>query len=378
MRRRLVPAALLGALVAGPLAAAPAQAAAVTFAFGGTTSYGTMTVDNGTNTGSIPAGTAYSGVLAYDTAQVSRAPYAGGLHTTYGFTDLALTIGTSTVHVGPGVVDVYDDLGPNASYPAGDAVYVNFTRPAPPSGLLAGADFTWIGLGFTDASGRAVTAGALPDLSTAAWTEAFSEFGYGTKGTPTGAGYTAHLQPLTTTVAPPPADPVDFTLDLPAGVVGEPYSATLPAATGGAGSFAYAATGLPPGLALAGDVVAGVPTTAGTYDVTVTATDAAGASATSTTSVVVAPAPVPPTPTTTGPKLEGKGRVTAIGAGYSSLTIGSTVVVWDASTRIEVHTGSGGTTDVIGAAVKVGAKAQWKGRRIAGTSTVLLSKLEIG
>ena len=378
MRRRLVPAALLGALVAGPLAAAPAQAAAVTFAFSGTTSYGTMTVDNGTNTGSIPADTAYSGVLAYDTTQVSRVPYAGGVHATYGFTDLALTIGTSTVHVGPGVVDVYDDLGTNASYPNGDSVYVNFTRSVPPSGLLAGAEFTWIGLGFTDSTGRAVTGGALPDLSAAAWTDAFSEFGYGTKGTPTGAGYTAHLQPLTTGPVTPPAEPVAFTLVLPAGVVGTAYTATLPSATGGAGSFTYAATGLPPGLALAGDVVTGTPTTAGTYDVTVTATDSAGASATSTTSVVVAPAPEPPTPTTTGPKLEGEGRVTAIGAGYASLTIGTTVVVWDASTRIEVHTRGGGTTDVIDAAVKVGAKAQWKGRRIAGSSVVLLSKLEIG
>lgn len=378
MRRRLVPAALLGALVAGPLVATPAHAASVALDYSGVTS-GAMSVDNGTSTGSLPAGTAYSGSLAYDTTQVSSSAYAGGTRTTYRFTELVTTVGGSTVRSGPGTVDVFDDLGTNTSYPAGDSVYVNFTGSVAPSGPLAGAAFNWIGLAFLDSTGRAVAGGALPDLAAAPWTSTFSEFNYGTLGTPWGAGNTSHIQPMTPQrVVPPPVDPIVLAPALPSGVVGLAYSATLPPATGGTGSFTYAATGLPPGLTLVGDLVAGVPTSAGSYPVTVTATDSAGTSAAATVTVVVAPAPVPPSSGTTGPRLEGKGRVTAVAADLSSLTIGSTVVVWDASTRIEVHTADGGSVDVVDAAVRAGAKAQWAGRRVAGSTVVLLTQLEIG
>lgn len=62
---------------------------------------------------------------------------------------------------------------------------------------------------------------------------------------------------------------------LPDGVTNAPYSATLPAATGGTGSFTYSATGLPAGLTLTGNVISGTPATAGLSTVTLTATDSA-------------------------------------------------------------------------------------------------------
>ncbi len=59
---------------------------------------------------------------------------------------------------------------------------------------------------------------------------------------------------------------------MPSGSVGSPYSLTF-TATGGAGPYAFTYTGLPPGLAGAGGVVSGTPTTGGAYDVEVFATE---------------------------------------------------------------------------------------------------------
>jgi len=66
------------------------------------------------------------------------------------------------------------------------------------------------------------------------------------------------------------------TASLPGGTVGSPYSATL-AASGGAGSNRWAATGLPSGLTMsAGGIISGTPTAPGLSVVAVTVTDAAG------------------------------------------------------------------------------------------------------
>ncbi len=453
MFRRLVPAALVTVAAAGLIGVAPAQAATDTLTFTGVTSYGAMTVSNGTSTGSIPGGTGYTGSLTYDAATASSGTFAGGTHSTLRFSDLAMTVGASTTHTGAGVVDVYDNLLSNSSYPVGDSVYVNFTGSVAPSGPLAGADFNWMGLAFLDSTGRAVSAGLLPaDLSGPAWTSTFSEFNYGTTGTRWGAGNTSRIQPMTpASGTPAPSVPcagsdaavsavaprtpgflvvgsganlldhlrttdltpasttflggtttfdqaglivawqgvvapdgchltsltvspsVQFaTTSLPAATVGAPYVAPV-AAQWGVKPYLVSMTGLPSGLSYDGTAISGTPTTAGTFPVTATVTDGVGGTSTATWTLTVAPG----APVTTGPRLEGEGRITRIGDGLSSLTIGTTTVVWNAATAITVNTHDGELA-VVDSSVKVGMKAQWSGRRLAGSTVVLLTHLEIG
>ncbi len=451
MLRRLVPATILAAVAAGLVGVVPAQAATTTSTYTGVTSDGAMSVSNGTSTGSLPGGTAYAGSLTYDAAVVSSGPYAGGTHSTYRFSDLAMTVGGSTVHTGPGVVDVYDNLTTNASYPAGDSVYANFSGSVAPSGPLAGADFNWVGLAFLDGTGRAVSAGLLPaDLSTPAWTSTFAEFNYGTRGTRWGAGNTSRTQPMTPSAGTAPAVPctgtdavvtasspatsgllvvnggaslldhlwttdltpaattflggtttvdqaglvlgwqgevaadgchlsgltvspgVRFaTTSLPDATVGAAYSAPV-SAQWGVKPYVVSMAGLPSGLSFDGATLSGTPTTAGTFAVTGTVTDGVGATSTATWALTVSGATA-----TTGPRLEGHGRITKIGDGFSSLRIGSTTVVWNDATVIKVETPAGPQT-VVDAAVTLGMRAEWAGRRLAGSTVVLLTRLEIG
>ncbi|MEQ1635448.1 MAG: putative Ig domain-containing protein [Methylococcales bacterium] len=69
---------------------------------------------------------------------------------------------------------------------------------------------------------------------------------------------------------------ISFAPTLPDGVFNTPYSATLPAATGGSGGFTYTQTGLPNELTLIGDTISGTPTQTGTYSINITATDSVG------------------------------------------------------------------------------------------------------
>lgn len=199
------------ALVFIPVSSAGAATTTATSTFTGTIT-STMRVNNGTNVGSIPAGTPYSGTLTFDGAQTpTPVAYGGGTHTVYAFTNLAFTIGTSTANSGPGRIDVYDNLTSAQGYPNGDSLYVNFAGVAP-NGLLAGAAFNWMGLALLDPAGNAITGGTIPaGLSTASFPTHFSEFNFGTLGTPWGAGNTSMIQGLTSlsttggTTNPPPA-----------------------------------------------------------------------------------------------------------------------------------------------------------------------------
>lgn len=301
MRSTFKPLILAGTAIAVALAGTPMAAHAASgpasVSFAGTIS-STMSVNDGTNTGSVPAGTPYTGTFSYDSAQVpTPVAYGGGTKTTYAFTTLTFTIGTSTATSGPGRIDVYDNLTSAQGYPNGDSVYVNFAGVAP-SGLLAGAEFNWMGVALLDSSGAAITGGALPaTLSIASFPTHFTEFNFGTLGTPWGAGNTSMIQSLTslatdgTTPPPPPPAAISFAPGLPGGTVGAWYSTTFADAAGGTGAFTYSATGLPPGLALSGTTVSGTPTVAGTYPVTLTATDSSGAAASASLSVDIAPAP---------------------------------------------------------------------------------------
>jgi hypothetical protein len=269
------------ALLPGQPAGAATGTATVTFA--GTIT-GTMKVNNGTNTGMIPAGTAYTGTLTYAADQApAPAAYGGGSKTVYAFDNLAFTIGASTANSGPGRIVVHDNLLNAQGYPNGDSIYVNFAGVAP-SGLLAGAAFNWMGLALLDPTGAAVSGGVLPaNLDIAKFPTRFSEFNFGTLGTPWGAGNTSMIQGLSSlstsggVVTPPP---ITFAPSLPDGTVGVAYSASFAGASGGTPPFTYSAAGLPAGLSLSGTTVSGTPSVAGDYTVNLTATDAANQSST--------------------------------------------------------------------------------------------------
>lgn len=210
IRTFLATAALTGILAVLVPSTTAGAATIATSTFSGTIT-STMSVNDGSNIGSIPAGTAYTGTLTYDASQAPvPAAYGGGTHTTYAFDNLAFTIGTSTANSGPGRIDVYDNLTGAQGYPNGDSIYVNFAGVAP-SGLLAGAQFNWMGLALLDSSGVAVTGGALPaNFSLSAFPTHFSEFNFGTQGTPWGAGNTSMIQSLTafdTSGTTPPPSP---------------------------------------------------------------------------------------------------------------------------------------------------------------------------
>ncbi|HEY0520336.1 MAG TPA: putative Ig domain-containing protein, partial [Ilumatobacteraceae bacterium] len=115
-------------------------------------------------------------------------------------------------------------------------------------------------------------------------------------GTPTAAGTYAFL--ATAFDATKAAASADVTVtivaalaistpSLPNGQVGVAYATTTLAATGGTPPYTWAASGLPPGLALNGSTIAGTPTVPGTYNVVVTATDSSAASVQATYSVTI-------------------------------------------------------------------------------------------
>ena len=113
------------------------------------------------------------------------------------------------------------------------------------------------------------------------------------------------------------------TTSLPSGTVQVLYDAK-PAATGGITPYSWTATGLPPGLTIAPATgeISGIPTTAGTYNVSVTVKDSANQSVTAQfPNVVIAPAQ--PTVTSATPNPFPGGTLTVNG---TNLTSGMTVL----------------------------------------------------
>jgi alpha-tubulin suppressor-like RCC1 family protein len=103
--------------------------------------------------------------------------------------------------------------------------------------------------------------------------------------------------PVTTTIMPPPSVRSET---LPAGQVGVPYSA-LVQGIGGVTPYTWAASGLPPGLAInqTNGTISGTPTTTGSYTPTITLTDNydSQASIQLTTTITASNEPSPPNET---------------------------------------------------------------------------------
>ena len=131
-------------------------------------------------------------------------------------------------------------------------------------------------------------------------------------GTPTATGTYSVTVTVTDTASPAQTAmaTLSLTVSAPAlsittsslgnGIVGTAYTATV-AATGGAGTDTWSATGLPAGLAMsAAGTISGTPTASGTFSVAVTVSDTASpvqtASATFSVSIIAAAVVTPSTP----------------------------------------------------------------------------------
>lgn len=153
-------------------------------------------------------------------------------------------------------------------------------------------------------------------------------------GSPNG---TAAFAASGTTTTTPPATPAPVAVTAPGnqtGTVGTATALTL-RATGGSGTYTWAATGLPAGLSLNAStgVVSGTPTAAGTATVKVTATSGtSSASATFTWTVAAAPPP----PACTAAQLLGNGGLESGGANWTA-TAG---VVSSTADGEKAHTGT--------------------------------------
>jgi uncharacterized repeat protein (TIGR01451 family) len=199
----------------------------------------------------------------------------------------------------------------------------SFTASTPTDSAMVGApyDYTFAASGIPDPS-FAVDNGRLPagltldpltgrlsGTPTTTGTFTFTISANNTVGSP------ATTPSLTITVAPP-ATPAAFTAASPPSPVteGGAYSYAFAASGNPAPTFAVASGELPPGLGLdpTSGVLAGAPSTPGTYTFTVSAANGIGApDVTGSLSVVVNPAPVAPQFTAASPNPNA-----TVGAGY--------------------------------------------------------------
>lgn len=296
-----------------------------------------MAVNNGTHIGTLPSGTPYTGTVVFDDAQVvTPAPFSGGTQSVFTFTRMTFSAAGSTVSFGPGQILVHNNLTTNTSYPAGDSVYINIpssvTTAVPPGGLIKGADFNHIFLGFVDYSGTAVTQSATPpQLNFGSFGSSFVEFNYGTLGQAWGAGNTSMLQFLSSVTfagSGNPAQPPSIsTSALPPGVVSVPYSAAITASAPNNDPISLSISGAPSGLALSGSAIAGVPLAVGTSNVTITATD----TVTNLSTSVTLPLTINPAPITFAPTLPAGILNAAYSATFSPATGGSGLFSYSAS-----------------------------------------------
>lgn len=166
-----------------------------------------------------------------------------------------------TVVIHPALVATWPDAVPNVQVGVSSTTTLTATAGAAP--------YVWTSTGLPPGLSLNPSSGVLSGTPTAAGT-------YAVVITVTDALGAASTKSFTITVNPP------FTATwplLPGGQVGVTYSTTSVVATGGTTPYTWSATGLPPGLTLgsATGTIAGVPTTAGAFTVTITGTDALGA-----------------------------------------------------------------------------------------------------
>jgi hypothetical protein len=175
------------------------------------------------------------------------------------------------------------DAGAPATFPAGDAAVYNFTTTGCTGGPL---QWRLVAGGIpTDMSGpnfQGQTAGNLIGTPTLEGTYTFTV--QATDGT--GATDT---ETFTITVTAPRPLTITNAGAQPAATVGQSYCCVRPAADGGVPGYTWTlrSGALPPGLQLSRGVIAGTPTTRGTFSFTIRAADSRGTTADATFSITV-------------------------------------------------------------------------------------------
>ena len=162
---------------------------------------------------------------------------------------------------------------PNANTPAG-LLIINGTQPFTTTGTTTTVPVT---ITYSAAVANSLPPGAYGGTVTVAVTQA---------GTTTSPQFISIPWTLLIEASITPAS-------LPNGQVGVAYSAQV-AGHFGVAPYTWLASGLPPGVTLAGSTgaLSGTPTTAGPFNITVTATDSTGAKASQTYPVTIAPPPL--------------------------------------------------------------------------------------
>ena len=254
----------------------------------------------GLTTTTLPAGAA---TVPYGFAFIATGgtqPYtfsATGLPSTLSVSGGGLLSGTPTAAATLSfTVKVSDSVGVTASAPISLII-----KPAPvsiptvslPNGAVGTAySQTLSASGGTTPYTWKLLSGALPASLTLATNGKIS-------GTPTVAGAPTFAVQVTDALGSVASSSVGIliqpkpvtvtTASLPSGIVGFNYAQQVLGATGGTSPYSFAITsgGLPPGFTLTHGVIAGTPSGAGTFPLTVTATDSVGAKGSASLSILV-------------------------------------------------------------------------------------------
>jgi hypothetical protein len=163
-------------------------------------------------------------------------------------------------------------LGPDKPFLTG-TIGVAFTTAADP--FTTGAPATIAAIG-TLPPGIALVADHLEGMPTLAGDYTFVISATNASGCAATRSYSMHVN------RDPHCDVAVSVPSLPAGIVGqlyEDYSHLFPLAGHGTGTYVFEMSGLPPGLVYQNNLIIGVPTTAGTYQVQIKVTDGLGCSA---------------------------------------------------------------------------------------------------
>jgi len=260
------------------------------------------------------------------------------------------------LNVNPAIVFTGAAL-PGATVPVPYLVQIN-----PASGGTPGYNYV-IASGSTLPAGLNLSAGGLlSGIPTVAGNYTFAITAADSRGCNATATFTLNIGSIGLITLPPAT--------LPDGIVGTTYpTQTLPAAVGGTGPYTYVAANIPPGFTFNSTTreLSGIPTTGGTFTMSVTVTDANGLTATTNYTVLVT---VPAPSVASAESCNGKSAVLTVSNPVAGVTYN-----WYASSAggTIINTGTSFTTPAISATTTYyveGVSGTARSSRTAATVTL--------